>query len=99
MISLNYTIPTATVSVLTSTYANLKKNGYKVIERSHGVTPRSKYKTSKGHPRSSCAPNMVQFRLLFPELQHLKKVVHAIFLWLAAILKVSVKPNQFSNLA
>ena len=27
----------------------------------------------KGHTRSSYAPNMVQFRLLFPELRHFEK--------------------------
>ena len=42
----------------------------KVIERSRDVTPRSKVEKSKGHPRSPCAPNMVQFRPLFPELRH-----------------------------
>ena len=33
---------------------------FKVIEKSRDVPPRSKYEKSKGHPRSPCAPNMVQ---------------------------------------
>ena len=45
----------------------------KVIERSRDVTPRSKVEKSKGRPRSPCAPNMVQFRPLFPELRHFEK--------------------------
>ena len=45
----------------------------KVIERSRDVTPRSKVRKSKGRPRSPCAPNMVQFRPLFPELWHFEK--------------------------
>ena len=45
----------------------------KVIERSRDVTPRSKVKKSKGRPRSPCAPNMVQFQPLFPELRHFEK--------------------------
>ena len=45
----------------------------KVIERSRDVTPRSKVEKSKGRPRSPCAPNMVQFRPLFPELWHFGK--------------------------
>ena len=45
----------------------------KVIERSRDVTPRPKREKSKGHPRSPCAPNMVQFRPLFPELRHFEK--------------------------
>ena len=45
----------------------------KVIERSRDVTPRSKVKKSKGRPRSPCAPNMVQFRPLFPELWHFEE--------------------------
>ena len=48
-------------------------NSVKVIERSRDVTPRSKYKKSKGHPTSSCALDMVEFRVLFPELQHFEK--------------------------
>ena len=37
----------------------------KVIERSRGVTPMSKYDRSKGHgqPMAPCASNLVQFRL------------------------------------
>ena len=45
----------------------------KVIERSRDVTPRPKREKSKGRPRSPCAPNMVQFRPLFPELRHFEK--------------------------
>ena len=45
----------------------------KVIERSRDITPRSKVENSKGRPRSPCAPNMVQFRPLFPELRHLRR--------------------------
>ena len=41
----------------------------KVIERLHDVTPRSKYDKSKWHPKFPCAPNLVQFRQLFPELR------------------------------
>ena len=55
----------------------------KVIERSRDVTPRSKVEKSKEPPRSPCAPNMVQFRPLFPELRHFE---------------VLVRPNWFSNL-
>ena len=62
-------LPHSTVSVLTYTYAKLKQT-VMVIERSRDVTPRSKYGKVKGHPRSSCAPNMVQFRLIFTELRH-----------------------------
>ena len=70
MISPNYTIPTPTVSVLTSIYIiwQFKKKTVYVIASSPDITPRSKYEKSKGHPRSSCAPNMVQFRLLFLNL-------------------------------
>ena len=72
----------------------------KVIERSRDVTPRIKVKTWKGRPRSPCAPNMVQFRPLFPELRHFeKKMAHAIFFRSAAILKVLVGPNWFPNLS
>ena len=49
------------------------KKTVKVIERSPDVTPRSKYEKVKRPPRSSSAPNMVQFRLSFPELQHFEK--------------------------
>ena len=45
----------------------------KVIERSGDVTPKSKYEKLKGHLRSPCAPNMVEFRTLFPELRHFEK--------------------------
>ena len=45
----------------------------KVIERSRDVTPRSKVEKSKGRPRSPCAPNMVQFQPLFPELRYFEK--------------------------
>ena len=45
----------------------------KVIERSRDVTPRSKVEKSKWRPRSPCAPNMVQFQPLFPELRHFEK--------------------------
>ena len=45
----------------------------KVIKRSRDVTPRSKIRESKGRPRSPCAPNMVQFRPLFPELRHFEE--------------------------
>ena len=37
------------------------------------MTSKSKYEKLKGHTRSSCAPNMVQLRLLFPELRHFGK--------------------------
>ena len=69
-----------------------------VIERSCDVTPRSKFEKSKGHSRSPCALNLVQFRPLFPELRHFDKLARAISLWSTAILKVSVEPNQFPNL-
>ena len=49
------------------------KKTVKVIERSRDVTPRSKVGESKGRARSPCAPNMVQFRPLFPELRHFEK--------------------------
>ena len=49
------------------------KKTVKVIERSRDVTPRSKVEKSKGRPTSPCAPNMVDFRPLFPELQHFEK--------------------------
>ena len=45
----------------------------KDIERSRDVTPRPKREKSKGRPRSPCAPNMVQFRPLFPELRDFEK--------------------------
>ena len=45
----------------------------KVIERSRDVTPRAKVEKPKGRPRSPRAPNMVQFRPLFPELRHFVK--------------------------
>ena len=45
----------------------------KVIERSRDVTPRPTQEKSKGRPRSPCAPNMVQFRPLFPELRDFEK--------------------------
>ena len=45
----------------------------KVIERSRDVTLRSKVKKSKGRPRTPGAPNMVQFRPLFPELWHFEE--------------------------
>ena len=45
----------------------------KVIERSRDVTPRSKVEQSKGRLRSPCAPNMVQFQPLFPELLYFEK--------------------------
>ena len=45
----------------------------KVIERSRHVTPRPKREKSKERPRSPCAPNMVQFRPLFPELRDFEK--------------------------
>ena len=77
-----------------------KKKTVKVIQRSRDVTPRSKSKSkSKGHPRSPCAPNMVQFRPLFPELQHFGKNGTHHFFRSAAILKVLVRPNWFSNLS
>ena len=49
------------------------KKTVKVIAKSRDVTPRSKVKKSKGRLRSPCAPNMVQFRQLFPELWHFEK--------------------------
>ena len=59
----------------------------------HALTPIFP-KKSKGRQRSPCAPNMVQFRPLFPELQHFGgKMAHAIFFRSAAILKVLVRPN------
>ena len=67
----------------------------KVIERSRDVTPRSKVEKSKGRPRSPCAPNMVQFRPLFPELRHFEKNGTRHFFRSAAILKVLVGPNWF----
>ena len=45
----------------------------KVIERSRDVTPRSKVENMKGRPRYPCAPNMVQFLPLFPELRHFEE--------------------------
>ena len=69
----------------------------KVIQRSHDVPPGSKYEKSKGHPRSPSAPNMVQFRPLFPELRQFKEIgVHHIYL-MAAILKVRVKKGRPTN--
>ena len=54
---------------------------------------------SKGRPRSPCAPNMVQFRPLFPGLRHFEKNGTRHFFRSAAILKVLVRPNWFSNLS
>ena len=71
----------------------------KVTKRACDVTPRSKYQKSKGHPWTPCALNLVQFRLLFTASYGiLKKMAHVIFLWSAAILKVSVEPYRFSNI-
>ena len=67
----------------------------KVIERSRDVTPRSKVEESKGRPRSPCAPNMVQFQPLFPELRHFEKNGTRHFFRSAATLKVLVRPNWF----
>ena len=77
-ISPNYTIPTPTISVLTSTYTQTKKK-VKVIERSRDVTPRSKYEKSKGHPSSPYASNSVQFRLLFTKSRYFEKNCHMPF--------------------
>ena len=71
----------------------------KVIERSRDVTPRSKVEKSKGRPRFPCAPNMVQFRPLSPELRHFEKKMARHLFRSAAILKVLVRPNWFSNLS
>ena len=72
MISPNYTIPTPTVSTLTSTYAQLKKT-VKVIKMSRDFTPRSMYDKPKRTPRSPCASNVVQFQLLFTKLRHFEE--------------------------
>ena len=57
-ISPNYTIPSPTVSLLRSTYANIFLKMVMVIDRSRDVITRCKYKKkSKGHPRSPCVPN------------------------------------------
>ena len=71
----------------------------KVIERSRDVTPRPKREKSKGRPRAPCAPNMVQFRPLFPELRDFEKNGTCHFFRSAAILKVLVRPNWVSNLS
>ena len=87
-------------------YAKVKGHAELKIEKSQSKDlylrfPQiTKIEKSKGRPRSPCAPNMVQFRPLFPELQHFgKKMPHAIFFRSAAILKVLVRPNWFSNLS
>ena len=77
----NYTIPTPTVLVLTSTYTQIYKKKGKVIERSGDFTPRSKYEKSKGYPSSPCASNLVQFRLLYTKSRHFEKKWHAPFLF------------------
>ena len=81
------------------TYAKLFLKTVKVIERSRDITPRLKVDKSKGRPRFPCAPNMVQFRPLFPELRHFEKNGTCHFFRSAAILKVLVRPNWVSNLS
>ena len=99
-ISPNYTIPNPTCSFCANVHL---RQGFwktvKVTKRSCDVTPRSKYQKSKGHPWPPCAPNIVQFRPLFPELRHFEKRHTPFFYRSAAILKVLVRPNWFSNLS
>ena len=63
----------------------------KVIERSLDVTPRSKY-----DPVTLMCCNSDYYFWSYTILEN--KMARAIFLWSAAILKVSVEPNRFSNL-
>ena len=91
MISPNYTILKPTVFVLTSIYAKVLKNG-------EGHT---KVKVSKieGAPM---VPLCLKFgaipTIIYKVTAFWKKMAHVIFLWSAAILKVSVEPYRFSNI-
>ena len=72
----------------------------KVIERSRGVTQRSPYEESKGHPRSPCAPYMMQFRPLFTKLWHFGKKISAPFFLIGHLESVGrAKPVFEFNLA
>ena len=62
----------------------------KVTKRSCDVTPRSKYQESKGHPWSPCPSIWWNSDYYLQSYGILNKMAHVIFLWSAAILKVSV---------
>ena len=70
----------------------------KVTKRSCDVTPRSKYQQSKGHPWSPVPRIWCNSDYYLQSYGILKKMAHVIFLWLGAILKVSVEPYRFSNI-
>ena len=69
----------------------------KVIERSRDVTPRSKVEKSKGRPRSPVHQIWCNSDHYVRSYGILDKMAHTIFFRSAAILKVLVRPNWFSN--
>ena len=98
MISPNYSILKPTVFVLTSIYA-------KVFEK--------RWRSQKGHVTSHQGQSIKNRRgahgppvpqiwcnsdYYLQRYGILKKMAHVIFLWSAAILKVSVEPYRFSNI-
>ena len=95
-LSPNYPIPTPTVSVLTSTYTQIKKR-IKVIDRSRDVTLRSKYDNRRGTQAPPVPQIWCNSDYYLQSHGILKKLAHAILFRLAVILKVSVELNRFFN--
>ena len=94
----NYTIPNLTGFVLTSIYAKVFEKRW----RSQKCHVTSHQGQSIKHRRGTHGPPAPQIwcnsDCYLQSYGILKKMAHVIFLWLAAILKVSVEPYRFSNI-
>ena len=99
--TLSYDFPKLHHSKTNSFCANvdLRQSILKTVKVTKRSCDKVKVEESKGRPRSPCAPHMVQFQPLFPELRHFETNGTRHFFRSAAILKVLVRPEWFSNLS
>ena len=98
MISPNYSILKPTVFVLTAIYAKVFEQRWR-SQKGHVTSHQGQSIKIEGAPM---VPLSLKFgaipTIIYKVTAFWKKIAHVIYLWSAAILKVSVEPYRFSNI-
>ena len=92
-ISPNYTIPNPTGFVTTSIYAKVSEKRWR-SQKGHVTSHQTQSMIARRRPQGSLSPKFSVISTIISDIYGiLYKLACTIFLWLAAILKVSVEPN------